>query len=137
MILPAESELTAPYWEGARRGELRLQWCRDCAQCWHPPAPLCPRCHGRNIEWRASRGEGAIHSFTLAQHAAHPAFESRVPYPIVLVALEEGPLVVANLRACAPAELRIGLRVRAIFEEIAPGVVLPQFAPATERGPRG
>lgn len=152
MIVPAETELTAPYWEGARRGELRLQHCRDCGRCWHPPSPICPDCRSRNCEWRASAGLGTLHSFTVAEHAAHPAFEGRTPYAIALVALDEGPLVVANLRECAPAELRIGLRVRAIFEEIAPGVVLPQFAPAAEppapalsapraaataRGPRG
>ena len=29
MIVPGETELTAPYWEGARKGELRLQWCLE------------------------------------------------------------------------------------------------------------
>ena len=130
MIVPAETPETTPYWEGARAGELRLQHCRDCGKCWHPPSPLCPACRSRNCEWRASRGRGTLHSLTLVEHAAHPAFESRLPYLVALVALDEGPLVISNLRSCEPAEARIGMRLRAVFEEIAPGVVLPQFAPA-------
>ena len=29
-ILPAASDLTQPYWDGAREGKLLFQQCRDC-----------------------------------------------------------------------------------------------------------
>ena len=127
MILPGETELSAPYWEGARRGELRLQTCLDCGQQWHPPSPLCPQCRGAKIEWRPSHGRGVVYSFTWVEHAAHPAFAKRLPYPVVLITLDEGPRVIANLRGSPRDELRIGLRVHVGFEEIVPGVVLPHF----------
>jgi len=132
MIVPGETDLTAPYWDGARAGELRLQWCRACERCWHPPSPCCPGCRGTEIEWRASSGRGAIYSFTLVQHAAHPSFAEALPYPVVLVALEEGPLVIANLRDCPEARVVIGLPVRATFEKLIGDVVLPQFVPVTD-----
>ena len=99
MIVPGETELTAPYWEGARRGELRLQWCRSCERCWHPPSPCCPGCRSSDVEWRASCGRGVVYSYTVVEHAVHAVFADALPYTVVLVALEEGPLVIANLRA--------------------------------------
>ena len=134
MILPRETELSAPYWEGARRGELRLQTCLDCGHQWHPPSPVCPQCRGAMVEWRASAGLGVVHSYTWVEHAAHPAFAEQLPYPVVLVALDEGPRIIANLRSTPRDALRIGLRVQVAFEEIAPGVVLPHFAALS--GPR-
>jgi hypothetical protein len=32
-----------------------------------------------------------------------------------------------------PGEVRVGLPVRVVFREVAPGVTLPYFAPAAER----
>ena len=127
MILPSESALSAPYWEGARQGELRHQTCLGCDHQWHPPSPRCPRCLGAEIEWRASAGHGTVHSYTWVEHAAHPAFAEQLPYAVILVALDEGPRVISNLRGNPQGSLHIGMRVRVDFEEIAPGVVLPRF----------
>jgi uncharacterized OB-fold protein len=129
MIVPGETELSAPYWEGARAGELRLQWCRACEHCWHPPSPCCPRCRSGEVEWRASSGRGSIYSYTVVEHAAHPSFADALPYVVVLVKLEEGPRVIANLLDCEEASLRIGMPVRASFETQIGDVVLPQFVP--------
>ena len=51
------------------------------------------------------------------------------PYLVAQVELEEGTRIVANIRGCATEAVHIGMPVEAIFEEIAPGVVLPQFRP--------
>jgi uncharacterized OB-fold protein len=127
LIVPEETELTAPYWDGARAGELRLQRCGACDHTWHPPLPRCPRCTGDDVSWYAAAGTGVLHSFTITHQAAHPAFAERVPYAVALVRLEEGPLVVANVLDAAPDELAVGQPLTVAFQEIAPGVVLPQF----------
>ena len=81
LIVPEEDALTAPYWQGAREGELRLQHCAACAHSWHPPLPACPRCgDDREVTWRAAAGTGTVHSVTVTHQAAHPAFAARVPY---------------------------------------------------------
>jgi uncharacterized OB-fold protein len=129
VIVPEETDLTRPYWDGARARELRLQHCDDCARVWHPPLPLCPGCGSGAITWRAAEGSGVVHSVTVTHQAAHPAFAARVPYAVVVVRLTEGVLIVGNVLGAEPSDIAIGQPVRVVFEEIAPGVTLPQFAP--------
>ena len=129
-IIPQEDTLTAPYWEGARRGELLLQHCLRCAACWHPPMPRCPSCHADAYEWRPSAGRGTVYSCTDVHHSVHAATNDWIPYRICLVDLDEGPRIISNTRQAGDASGLIpGARVTAIFEEISPGVVLPQFVP--------
>ena len=131
--MPEETDLTRPYWDGARAHELRLQNCDDCARTWHPPLPVCPGCGGSDITWRAAAGTGVVHSVTITHQAAHPAFAARVPYAVVVVRLREGVLVVGNVLGADPSEIAIGQAVTVVFEEIAPGVTLPQFALSQSR----
>lgn len=128
-IVPKPDELTAPYWEGAREGKLLLQQCRNCGNTWHPPTPICNRCQSDDIAWRESSGRGAVYSHTIVQHATHVAMQGRTPYLVAQVELEEGTRVVANILDCPLEAVRIGMPVEVTFEEIAPGVVLPQFRP--------
>jgi uncharacterized OB-fold protein len=52
-----------------------------------------------------------------------------VPYAVAVVRLSEGVLIVGNVLGAEPSDIAIGQPVRVVFEEIAPGVTLPQFAP--------
>jgi uncharacterized protein len=130
IIVPEVTDLTRPYWDGARVHELRLQWCDECAHVWHPPLPRCPLCGATAVSWRASSGRGVVHSVTVTHQAAHSAFATRVPYAVVLVRLDEGPLVIGNVVDVPPSSITIGQPIRVVFEEIAEGVTLPQFAAA-------
>ena len=49
--------------------------------------------------------------------------------------LVEGPRLVTALSGVGvePGEVRVGLPVRVVFREVAPGVTFPYFAPAAER----
>src|SRR5512134_1237962 len=49
--LPRPNEDTAPYWEAAQRGELRMQKCGGCGHVRFPPAVLCARCLSEEHEW--------------------------------------------------------------------------------------
>ena len=130
LVLPKPDSLSAPYWEGARNGQLLLQRCRGCGHIWHPPLPICPRCHARDYAWQPSSGTGTVYSFTTIHHAAHIAVDGRTPYLVALVTLAEGPRVVANILGCPAEEVRIGMPVRLVFQQVAPEVALPQFEPA-------
>jgi hypothetical protein len=132
LIVPKPDALTQPYWDGVRERELRIQFCQACDARWHPPLHRCPRCHSVAVEWRAVSGRGRLYSYTVVHHAAHVAVADRVPYLVALVELEEGPRVVSNLLDCVPGDARIGMPLALAFQEIAPGVVLPQFRPADQ-----
>jgi hypothetical protein len=127
-IIPAAGELTRPYWEEARRGRLVVQHCPGCDRIWHPPLPRCPHCHRAEPAWRPVSGEGTVYSFTVVRHATHVALASQVPYVIAIVELAEGPRVVAGIRGTPPDSMRVGMPVRAVFENVTEQVTLPQFA---------
>jgi uncharacterized protein len=88
-MLPQETGETAGYFEGARRGELRVQACRACGRLRHPPALMCARCQSTEREWRAVSGRGRVWSFVVAHPPLLTGFDDLAPYNVVLVELEE------------------------------------------------
>ena len=126
---PFVSERTAPFWDAARRGELVIQRCRDCGTFFHPPVPVCMRCHSLELGFAAVSGRGAVQSFSVMRGSPPPGFEQVTPYAVLAVELDEQPrlIVMANLVGAAPDGLRIGDRVRAVFEAEDDGFVYPMF----------
>jgi uncharacterized protein len=134
-IVPVPDPLTEPYWQGLREGELRIQHCRACDARWHPPLPICPECLGNAVEWQPVCGRGTLHTYTVVHHAVHPALLARVPYVVALVDLSEGPRVVTNIVGVEAEDLRIGMPVRLILQDLASGDVLAQFTACRDGSP--
>jgi uncharacterized OB-fold protein len=61
--------------------------------------------------------------------AHHPGFAADVPYAVVVIELEEGVRMLSNLVACDHADVRIGLPVDVVFDDVTPEVTLPKFRP--------
>jgi uncharacterized OB-fold protein len=127
--LPQPDDATAPYWEGARNRELRMQACASCDRLRFPPRPMCPACRSFESIWRTLSGRGTIYSFTVCHPPVLRAFRERAPYAVVLIELAEdaGLRIVGNLLDADPTEISIGREVEVDFEELAPNVVLPQW----------
>ena len=85
------------FWDGCRRGELRLQRCTRCGVWRHHPRPICPACRSFDYEWALASGRGVVHTFTIVHRPTLPAFEAQLPYNVIVVRLEEGPFMVSNL----------------------------------------
>lgn len=125
--LPEPGPVSAPYWEGCAAGELRFQRCRDCGAATHTPALLCQHCTSPELEWALSSGRGIVYSWTTVWRPSTPAFE--VPYVPLIVEMEEGWLMLADLVGCEPDEVRIGLPVGVEFFAHPGGITLPYFHP--------
>lgn len=125
---PTPTTDSRPYWDGLRAHRLRLQACAACGKVRHYPRPLCDACYSLDSDWRDARGDGSVHSWTVAHHPFHPAFKSVVPYVVVTVDLPEGVRMAAPFRG-DPALLRLDLPVRLLFEDISETLTLPAFAP--------
>ena len=125
---PRPDRDTAPFWKAQRNHELRLQRCSGCGAFRFPVTPLCPDCRSFDFEWALCSGRGTVYSYTVVQHQTHPAFP--VPYTILLVEMEEGPRVVAQLRAPDGSVVRIGMSVRLEWED-HPQQPLPVFVAVT------
>jgi uncharacterized OB-fold protein len=126
---PIPDRDTKPFWDAQNKHELRFQKCSSCGQVRYPVGPLCPQCRSFDFDWITSSGRGAIYSYTIVRHQTHPAFA--VPYTMLLVEMEEGPRVIAQLRgdpqgAPDSAPFAIGDRVRIEWEDL-PEQTLPVF----------
>ena len=58
-----------------------------------------------------------------------PVFKNDVPYPVILVELEEGPRMVSNVTDCAIDDLVIGMDLELVFDDVTEDLTLPKFKP--------
>ena len=128
--LPFPDAETRPYWEWAKKHELRMQRCRDCGHVRFPPALLCARCLSENDEWVQLSGRGTVFSWIVVHQSQHPAFNADTPYNVTIVELEEGPRLHTTIIGCANHEICIGIPVEVVFDRINDEVTLPKFRPA-------
>ncbi len=132
--IPKPTPETRPFWEAAKHHVLRIQRCRDCAQHYFYPRPLCPHCLSRNVEWVAVSGRGRLHTFVI-NHRPPRNFPVQGAFVIGIVELEEGPRVLTNIVGVEPdpARVRCDMPVEVVFEDITEEVTLPKFRPVESR----
>jgi uncharacterized OB-fold protein len=134
MLEPLADADGAPFWQYAAQGELRVQACADCGEPRFPPRPCCPHCQSFTTTWRPVSGHGRIWSYVVPHPPLLPDYAAQAPYNVVVVELADAPRIrlVGNLVTEAgapldsfdPARIRIGARVRFVFDH-ATG--LPQW----------
>jgi len=127
--VPVPDELTLPYWEASNRDELAIQRCARCRTYQHPALSVCFSCGADELAYERVSGRGTIYANTITYDARTPAFTARQPYAIVWVELVEQPRlrILANMPDTPLEDVRIGASVAVYFEELAPGVKVPQF----------
>jgi uncharacterized OB-fold protein len=127
---PVPDSLSAPFYEAARRGELRLQRCAECGLYRHYPRPACPQCLSRQYSWESATGRGAVYTWTIVRGPTLPAFEQKLPYNVVDVLLDEGVHFVSEVLDCPPEEIRAGMPVEATFVPLDDEITLVKFVRA-------
>lgn len=126
--LPHPTEISAPYWHGLQAHEVRLQQC-DQGHWLFFPRTHCPHCGSRQLTWRTVSGAGHIYTYTVARVPTLPEFTDEMPQLLAVVELDEGVHINTTLVGVAPQELRVGLRVRPVFDERPGSVTLLRFTP--------
>jgi uncharacterized OB-fold protein len=136
-LLPPIDEDSTPFWEGARRGELRIQKCAKTGRLIFPPRPLSPWSPGTPPVWTTVSGRGTIWSFVVPHPPLLPAFSVLAPYNVIAVALDEDPTIrlVGNLLTQAgggidevdPNQIEIGASVRVVFDKLTEEITLPRW----------
>lgn len=134
------------YFEAAQEHKLVMKKCKACDLMRWEPGPGCPWCSSQEWEWQQVSGKGSIYSYEIVTQAMLPGFKDWVPYPIVLVELDEqrgiptpdeGLRIIANLvdenfRPEKEGNVAIGKRVEVVFLDVAEGFTLPQFRLSSE-----
>jgi uncharacterized OB-fold protein len=126
--VPVPDEASAPFFEGAARGELMLQRCGSCGAFMWPVKPRCVECFSDAVEWTPASGRAELYSFVVV-HQRYPGFEE--PYIVATVVTPEGVRFDTSIVDADAAELKIGIALEAVFEPVSEEVVVPKFKVAT------
>ena len=121
---------TAPFWQATKEHDLNYQVCADCDAVIFYPRRHCTQCLGNNLDWRTSKGEGEIYSYSTVRLSRHPFFGGKIPYAVALIDLDEGFRIMSNVVGFGePEDLSIGQRVAVEWED-HDDVAIPLFHPA-------
>jgi uncharacterized OB-fold protein len=130
-LWPRPNEEDREFWEGARRGELRIQHCTTCGKHQHYPRFLCSHCGKQTLEWITASGLATIYSFTVVRQNGVPPFSERLPFVVAVVDLDEdGARMIGALPKLDPEQARVGMRVRAEFRPANDDSAFVDFAQA-------
>ncbi|MDO8749948.1 MAG: Zn-ribbon domain-containing OB-fold protein [Dehalococcoidia bacterium] len=128
--LPEPTPLSQPFWEGVRQHKLLVQKCASCSKLRHTPRPLCPSCLSQEFTWAPLSGQGQVYSYTVMHRAPAPGFQEELPYVVALVELKEGVRMISNVVGCTPQQVRVGMPVKVVYEDINDKASIFKFAPA-------
>jgi uncharacterized OB-fold protein len=124
--VPVPDEASAPFFEGAARGELMLQRCRSCGAFMWPVRARCVECFSGDVEWEAASGRAELYSFVVV-HQRYSGFKE--PYVLATVQTPEGVRFNTSIIGADADELSIGMRLTVVFEQVSDVVVVPKFEP--------
>lgn len=81
-----------------------LTRCKACGR-WCTLRPLaCPECGSCSLGFQRASGKGKVKSLTVVHRAPDPQWREKVPYVVVLVNTDEGPVVMGH----AASDVRLG-----------------------------
>ena len=132
-----DSKISVPYswWAGdtatkffvSLRDEKKIiaTRCASCRKVFMPPRKSCPGCFTDNGEWVEVSDEGTLVSFSIARRpfASIPK-EKKLPVIWGLVKLDGADTALLHyLDGMKPEEVRMGMRVKAVFAESRKGTI--------------
>jgi len=125
--LPRRRGMAGEFYEFCKKHELRFQRCTACSTWRHVPRDMCAKCGSFEWKWAKAAGKGKLFSWTTAMQPMLPQFADLVPYSPVVIEMDEGVRLVSWLTEVPPEDLRLGLPVEVVFDDVTPEVTLPKF----------
>jgi len=124
---------TRPFWEAAAEERLVAPRCTNCGTFRLPPPPICFVCQHREVEWVELPGTGTVYSFTVVRHPLARMLNEVVPYASGIIELDgtqgAGARMIANIVECDVEALRIGDRVKIVWEHLSDDMSVFRFRP--------
>jgi len=109
--------------------------CYNCVRVFVPPRQTCERCMADiSQNWVELPGTGTVENFTVVRYQDRH-LPRKVPYVLALIRLDGADTPLCHIvSGIFPEDVKIGLRVKAVFADEASGTILDidHFAPAGE-----
>ena len=117
------------FWTGGQVGELRFLRCQNCGYYNHPPTPICPNCHSKELRFEAVSGRATLWTYTVNYQPWMPGPE--LPFIVAIVAIPEQDelRLTTNLVGVEPENVKIGMELEVTFENHGDEVWIPLFRP--------
>jgi uncharacterized OB-fold protein len=129
--MPEPTPVTQPFWDGLREHRVKIQYSPSAGRYVFYPRVLAPGTLADDLEWREVSGAGTLYTFTVADRPTAPPWADALPQLLAIVELDEGPRLSSEMVEVAADALRVGMRVRAVFQDYPDqDVTLLRFAPA-------
>jgi hypothetical protein len=71
-----------------------------------------------------------VESFCVFYKAYFPSFASELPYAVIQVKLKSGVRFFSNIVGVTKDNIRIGMHVTAVFDDVTPSLTLLKFRPS-------
>jgi uncharacterized OB-fold protein len=98
-------------------GRFMIQKCGRCNTYIFYPRLLCTGCGTDDLTWQTASGGGTVYSTTVVRRRP----EQGGDYNVAVIELSEGPRLMSRVVGMAPADVAIGMPVRAAIEQTAQG----------------
>lgn len=116
--------LAGRFFDAVRRGEIHGNRCVACSRVFVPPRSFCPRCWERCEGWIRVADTGTVTTFVVVNVPFYGQ-EIEIPYVLAHVLLDGADCTIQHLvgavspegKLVAPAGVRMGMRVRAVWRD--------------------
>ncbi|KKQ41807.1 MAG: hypothetical protein US60_C0029G0007 [Microgenomates group bacterium GW2011_GWC1_37_8] len=93
-------------------------YCMNCKKISYPAKSFCPSCRkSDSLKSHVLSPLGKIFSWSLL-YVAPEGFEQLIPYPIALVKMDDGPIILSQITDYDLKDLKSGSRVEAVFRKL-------------------
>lgn len=99
----------AQYRAALDEGRFLIQRCAGCGSHVFFPRSVCPHCSSERLDWVEPKGTGTVYSTTTVRRKP----EAGGDYDVSLIDLDEGVRMMSRVEGVPPAQVKIGMRVRA------------------------
>lgn len=129
---PFADARTQPYWDAMKREQLVAPKCGECGTFRMPPTAFCPTCLSRELVYEPLSGLGTVYTFIIVRHPLSPRASDYVPFMPAAIDADGAPGMrfISNVVECDPEDVKIGMRVKAVFNHVSDTLTIPFWAPA-------
>ena len=127
--LPIIDKISERFWQGCKKHELVIERCLNCGTYIYYPRLVCIKCISKNLEWVKVSGKGKLYSFSIVYRPPSEVFKEDVPYVVGLIELDEGVRLMSNIVNSKLEDIKIGMPVEVVFDDVTEEITLPKFRP--------
>ena len=120
---PISNPENTVFLEAAQNNQLVLKYCNACKEVHYYPRTICPHCGSNDTTWVNSDGVGEVYSYTVMRRGVE------VPFAMAYVRLQEGISLLTHLTNCDFDSIRVGQKVKVVFQETQDGQKTHLFEP--------